>query len=88
MAAPRPTAGAGRRSLMAELSLTDEVDDATLARIKAGLAASDPALGPYAPLPLAVLLHEPELRISRMRMIRTLLRRPESSAYELEPCSV
>jgi GNAT superfamily N-acetyltransferase len=30
------------------------------ARIRAGLAASDPALGPYAPLPLAVLLHETE----------------------------
>jgi GNAT superfamily N-acetyltransferase len=45
---------------MAELSVTDEVDDATRARIRAGLAASDPALGPYAPLPLAVLLHETE----------------------------
>ena len=42
------------------LTVTDGVDDATLARIRAGLAASDPALGPYAPAPLAVLLHEPE----------------------------
>jgi GNAT superfamily N-acetyltransferase len=42
------------------LTVSDEVDNATLARIKAGLAASDPALGPYAPVPLAVLLHDPE----------------------------
>lgn len=42
------------------LSVTDRVDAADLSRIKAGLAASDPALGPYAPLPLAVLLHDPE----------------------------
>jgi GNAT superfamily N-acetyltransferase len=41
------------------LSVTDRVGEADLARIQAGLAASDPALGPYAPLPLAVLLHEP-----------------------------
>jgi GNAT superfamily N-acetyltransferase len=46
--------------MAAKLSVTDRVDDADLARIKAGLAASDPALGPYAPLPLAVLLHGPE----------------------------
>ena len=43
--------------MAAKLSITDRVDDADLARIKAGLAASDPALGPYAPAPLAVLLH-------------------------------
>jgi GNAT superfamily N-acetyltransferase len=43
-----------------QLSVTDRVADAALARIKDGLAASDPALGPYAPWPLAVLLHEPE----------------------------
>jgi len=42
------------------LTVADRVDDAVLARINAGLAASDPALGPYAPAPLAVLLHEPE----------------------------
>jgi GNAT superfamily N-acetyltransferase len=41
-----------------KLTVTDRVDEATLARIKAGLAASDPALGPYAPAPLAVLLHD------------------------------
>jgi GNAT superfamily N-acetyltransferase len=41
------------------LSVSDRVDDATLARIEAGLAASDPALGPYAPVPLAALLHDP-----------------------------
>jgi GNAT superfamily N-acetyltransferase len=39
------------------LTVTDRVHDAELARIKAGLAASDPALGPYRPAPLAVLLH-------------------------------
>jgi GNAT superfamily N-acetyltransferase len=42
------------------LTVADAVDDTTLARIRDGLAASDPALGPYAPAPLAVLLHEPE----------------------------
>lgn len=42
------------------LTVTDEIDEAALARIKAGLAASDPALGPYRPAPLAVLLHDPE----------------------------
>jgi GNAT superfamily N-acetyltransferase len=46
--------------MAAKLSITDRVDDADLARIKAGLAASDPALGPYAPSPLAVLLHARE----------------------------
>jgi GNAT superfamily N-acetyltransferase len=56
-----PGAGAGRcRRMTPQLSVTDRVADAALARIKAGLAASDPALGPYAPVPLAVLLHEPE----------------------------
>jgi hypothetical protein len=38
--------------MVPRLSVADAVDD--------GLAASDPALGPYAPEPLAVLLHEPE----------------------------
>jgi GNAT superfamily N-acetyltransferase len=42
------------------LTVTDRVDDATLARIRAGLAASDPELGPYVPAPLTVLLHHPE----------------------------
>jgi GNAT superfamily N-acetyltransferase len=42
------------------LSVADRVDDAALARITAGLAASDPALGAYAPVPLAVLLHDPQ----------------------------
>jgi GNAT superfamily N-acetyltransferase len=42
------------------LTVADRVEEAALARIKAGLAASDPALGPYAPAPLAVLLHDPE----------------------------
>lgn len=39
------------------LTVTDRVCDADLAHIEAGLAASDPALGPYRPAPLAVLLH-------------------------------
>jgi GNAT superfamily N-acetyltransferase len=61
MAASRAAAGAGRRELMVpRLSVIDRIDGADLARIKAGLAASDPALGPYEPAPLAVLLHEPE----------------------------
>jgi GNAT superfamily N-acetyltransferase len=42
------------------LTITDRVGEAELARIEAGLAASDPALGPYRPAPLAVLLHDPE----------------------------
>jgi GNAT superfamily N-acetyltransferase len=41
------------------LTVTDRADAADLARIEAGLAASDPALGPYRPAPLAVLLHGP-----------------------------
>jgi GNAT superfamily N-acetyltransferase len=41
-----------------KLSIADRIDGADLARIEAGLAASDPALGPYAPAPLAVLLHD------------------------------
>jgi GNAT superfamily N-acetyltransferase len=43
-----------------QLSITDRVADADLARIRDGLAASQPALGSYAPVPLAVLLREPE----------------------------
>jgi GNAT superfamily N-acetyltransferase len=43
-----------------QLSITDRVAEADLARIRDGLAASDPALEPYAPVPLAVLLHEPD----------------------------
>jgi GNAT superfamily N-acetyltransferase len=43
-----------------KLSIADRIDGADLARIEAGLAASDPALGPYAPAPLAVLLHDPQ----------------------------
>jgi GNAT superfamily N-acetyltransferase len=39
------------------LTVADRVGEADLARIKAGLAASDPALGPWRPAPLAVLLH-------------------------------
>jgi GNAT superfamily N-acetyltransferase len=42
------------------LSVTDRVGEGDLAHIQAGLAASDPALAPYQPVPLAVLLHEPE----------------------------
>jgi GNAT superfamily N-acetyltransferase len=42
------------------LTLADRIDAAALTRIKAGLAASSPALGPYDPRPLAVLLHDPE----------------------------
>ena len=42
------------------LTVTDRVDEATLARIRDGLAASDPALDPYAPVPLAVLLRQPD----------------------------
>jgi GNAT superfamily N-acetyltransferase len=42
------------------LSVSDRVDEVALARIRDGLAASDPALGPYQPVPLAVLLHAPE----------------------------
>lgn len=45
---------------MPTLSVSDHVSDADLAQIRAGLAASDPSLGPYAPMPLAVLLHDPE----------------------------
>jgi GNAT superfamily N-acetyltransferase len=45
---------------MARLSVSDRVDDATLARIEAGLAASDPTVGPYVRAPLAVLLHDAE----------------------------
>jgi GNAT superfamily N-acetyltransferase len=45
--------------MAATLSIADRIDSADLARIEAGLAASDPALGPYAPAPLAVLLHDP-----------------------------
>ncbi len=41
------------------LSVTDRVSDADLAKIKAGLAASEPDPGPYSPAPLAVLLHDP-----------------------------
>jgi GNAT superfamily N-acetyltransferase len=42
------------------LSFRDRVDDATLARIEEGLAASDPTVGPYVRAPLAVLLHDAE----------------------------
>ena len=42
------------------LSVTDRASEGDLAQIRAGLAASDPALGPYAPVPLAVLLHAPQ----------------------------
>jgi GNAT superfamily N-acetyltransferase len=42
-----------------KLSIADRIDGADLVRIEAGLAASDPTLGPYAPAPLAVLLHDP-----------------------------
>ena len=42
------------------LTVTDRVDEATLARIRDGLAASDPTLDPYAPVPLAVLLRQPD----------------------------
>jgi hypothetical protein len=42
------------------LSVSDRVDDTTLARIEAGLAASDPTVGPYVRAPLAVLLHDAE----------------------------
>jgi hypothetical protein len=38
------------------LSVTDRVSDADVAQINAGLAASEPDLGPYSPAPLAVLL--------------------------------
>jgi RimJ/RimL family protein N-acetyltransferase len=44
------------------LSVSDRIEDGLVARIKAGLAASDPALGAYARLPLTVLLQEPESR--------------------------
>jgi GNAT superfamily N-acetyltransferase len=43
-----------------KLSIADRIDGADLARIEAGLAASGPAQGPYAPAPLAVLLHDPQ----------------------------
>jgi GNAT superfamily N-acetyltransferase len=46
--------------MAATLTVTDRIDEAALARIRDGLAASDPALGPYAPVPLAVLLHDAE----------------------------
>ena len=42
------------------LSIAERIDEGDLAQIRAGLAASDPALGPYAPAPLAVLLHAPQ----------------------------
>jgi GNAT superfamily N-acetyltransferase len=42
------------------LSVSDRVDDTTLACIEAGLAASDPTVGPYVRAPLAVLLHDAE----------------------------
>jgi GNAT superfamily N-acetyltransferase len=59
VAASRPAARAGRLGLMPpRLTVTDRVAAADLERIEAGLATSDPALGPYAPAPLAVLLHD------------------------------
>jgi GNAT superfamily N-acetyltransferase len=61
VAASRPAARAGRQGLMApRLSVSDRVDEAALARIEEGLAASDPTVGPYVRAPLAVLLHDAE----------------------------
>jgi len=58
---------------MPELSLSDRIDDALFARIKAGLAESDPALGSYAPLPLAVALREPKGAGDRARLLGGLI---------------
>jgi GNAT superfamily N-acetyltransferase len=61
VAASGAASGAGRQGLMApRLSVSDRVDDTTLARIEAGLAANDPTVGPYVRAPLAVLLHDAE----------------------------